>query len=191
MSDRRTLLARLTKVLVAFGLAFLAVPFISYVFTVVDGSGRVSQEAELVVSVADLAPGQLKAVQWREWPVWVYRRTDTDLSALGRLREELRDPGSEVSDQPAAAQNWTRSLVPRYFVFIPRETSRNCQVRLLDPGELDTPAMDGALFIEPCYRAHFDPAGRIFRNSGNDRQRNLRVPPHRFTDSTTLALMPE
>ena len=187
MSDRRTILARITKILALVGMAFLAVPFLSHFLRGPDEAA--SPEAELLVDLAGLLPGRVKEVDWRGTPVWIYRRTDADLAAMDRLGRQLRDPASQASEQPAAARNSARSLRPRYFVFIPRETSRNCQVRLLEPGELEVPALQGALFVEPCYRAHFDSAGRIFRNTGNDQQRNLRVPPHRFNDETTLGLL--
>lgn len=167
-----------------------SVPFLSYIPGGADEGGLADRKPELVIALDDLAPGQVREAVWRGWPVWVYRRTLENLAALSDLGQALQDPASERSEQPAGADTTMRSLRPGYFVFIPLETSRNCQVRLLEPGELAAPGLEDAVFIEPCYRAHFDPAGRIFRGTGNDTQENLRVPPHRFLDETTLALGP-
>jgi ubiquinol-cytochrome c reductase iron-sulfur subunit len=183
-------LTRLTKLLILLGLAFVAVPFVSYML---GGSGTASDELarrQQVVDVSDLSPAGVRELSWRGWPVWVYRRTPADLAALHRLGPELSDAASTQSEQPAEARSPERSLVPEYFVFIPRETVRNCQVRLLEPGELKDTGAAGAVFTEPCYRARFDAAGRLYRGTGDERQRNLRVPPHRVLSGERIALEP-
>ena len=63
----------------------------------------------------------------------------------------------------------------QFFVFIPQENKRRCQVRLEDDS-IKT------LFTEPCFGARYDAAGHIFENSGHNEQQNLAVPEHVIED---------
>jgi ubiquinol-cytochrome c reductase iron-sulfur subunit len=137
------------------------------------------------VDLSRLVPGQLQSVPWPGGEVWIYARTQREMQMLQTAEiERLRDPDSRHSQQPAAASNAYRSLKPDYFVFLPRETRRGCQIQQI---ELQA-GING--YTEACYGARFDNAGRILKDSGQPDQHNLTVPPHEFVATNTLRLLP-
>ena len=186
------MLVRTMKVLALIGLAFMAFPFLSLLFSGSDQGQNGRPSDALTVDLTDLAPGEIRKVQWRGRPVWIYRRTASDLAGIQELDRELRDPHSASSEQPVDARNAFRSLRREYFVFIPLETSRNCRVRPAGPEEYistEQVRWRGG-FVEACHLARFDPAGRVYRDFGIPQQRNLSVPPHRFLSETRVQIGP-
>ena len=189
---RRRNLARITKLLSLVALALLATPFVGSLFS----SGNeepVDQAASgLVLDVGSLAPGDIHRTTWRGTPVWVYRRTELEVTHTRGLDAALADPESLDSQQPPGLDNPLRSEKPEYFVFVPLESKRNCRVHPVASGDAadlhGLPWYGG--YAEACYGARFDLAGRIYAETGNPEQRNLTVPPHRFIGDTTLELLP-
>ena len=170
--ERRKILSGLMKLLVFIGLAFVSVPFISSLL-----STDSKDDSLWVLSLAmnELEPGQLQRLKWSGGVVWVYRRTDSDLNHLSQPNSLLVDSLSNQSDQPDDLKTIYRSRDKQFFVFIPHENKRGCQVRLNE----DTTE---SVFSEPCYGAQFDAAGRIIKNSGHIEQQNLAVPDHVIED---------
>lgn len=125
--------------------------------------------------VTDLMEGKVKAFPWSGGIVWVYSRTVKDIQLLTQNKNDLRDAISKASDQPEQMKNHFRSASKKYFVFIPQETKRGCQVSLNNDSE-------NTFFTDPCFNAKYDTAGRIFKNSGNKEQQNLPVPEHAIED---------
>ena len=160
------------KLLVFIGLAFVSVPFISSLI-----STESKDDSSWVISFAmsELVPGQVQRLKWSGGIVWVYRRTDTDMNYLSQPNPLLADALSNQSDQPDDLKTRYRSKHKRFFVFIPHENKRGCQVRL---NENTT----RSVFSEPCYGARYDAAGRIIKNSGHVKQQNLAVPKHVIKD---------
>lgn len=169
-SQRRQVLSGLMKLLAFIGLIFVAVPFIASISGNKDSSGE--EHWAFVVELAGLQPGTLTTLQHAGKVVWVYTRYDKDMEKLALEEGQLVDPRSEKSEQPANVLAGFRSVDKRYFIFVPRETLRNCQVRLLEQSEQ-------ARFKEPCYAAEFDAAGRRYKNTGKTGQKNLSVPLHK------------
>lgn len=173
---RRQLLAGLMKLLVLIGLGFMAVPLISSFSTnSIDEKKSATSRWVITVPVAELVESEVKELDWAGGQVWVYSRTADDINVVNNPALSLRDMHSEKSDQPEAMKTSQRSGSPQYFVFIPRENKRNCQVSLLKGN-------DKARFTEPCYGAKYDAAGRIFKDSGHPEQQNLAVPDHVIED---------
>jgi len=175
---RRQLLSGLMKLLVFIAFIFISVPFVASL-----SSGSKENEKQLstrwVASVpaADLTAGEVTTLSWAGGVIWVYSRTEADIKTLLALNEEkLRDAASHKSDQPNNLKNAFRSVDQKYFVFIPLENVRGCQV------SLNAERNAGVIFTEPCYRARFDAAGRIFKTSGQSAQKNLPVPVHIIED---------
>ena len=186
MPSARRLYLRVTlKLLLLLGLGLAAIPFIASLQHAGSDSGDASNPWIVEVDLADLEVGQIHTVPWPGGEVWIHYRTQKDIQYLRSTAiDTLRDPASQQSNQPAAATNGYRSLKPEYFVFLPRETRRGCQVQQI---ELSA-GITG--YSEACYGARFDNAGRIFKHSGQPDQHNLTIPPHEFSGPTTLRLLP-
>ena len=173
---RRQILSGLMKLLGLIGLAFLSVPFISSFSTnEIDEKQRATSAWVIKYPVADLPLGKVTVLNWSGGIFWVYARTENNISLLKKSGAGLRDALSTQSDQPEQLENSFRSESKKYFVFIPQENKRGCQVSLNDDAE-------GVLFTEPCFSAKYDGAGRIFKNSGHKDQKNLAVPEHIVED---------
>jgi ubiquinol-cytochrome c reductase iron-sulfur subunit len=182
---RRARLRGLTKLLVGIGLAVLAIPFIASVLPPPDAGNDRPTPWDTRHDLSALGVGDVLRLNGPGDPVWVLRRSPQQVRALALRRESLRDPDSEHSRQPEAARTPWRSLDPEFFVFVPRETRRRCQVR-----SAAATSRWPAGFDEACEGARFDRAGRIFLDSGHPEQRNLSVPPHRFDAPGQLRLLP-
>ena len=173
---RRRILSGLMKLLVFIGFVFLSIPFISsFSSNSIDEKQAAASNWVITLSITDLIAGEVKALPWQGGLVWVYTRTENDIQSLKDINTSLRDTTSEKSDQPEDMKNNFRSANEKFFVFIPQENKRNCQIRLNDERETVT-------FTEPCFSAKYDAAGRIFENSGHKEQQNLAVPEHVIED---------
>lgn len=171
-NKRRQFLSGLMKLLVFIGFVFLSIPFISsFSSNEIDEKQTALSNWVITVPIADLIEGEVKALSWSGGLVWVYTRTEKDRLSLKNNKVALRDGLSENSDQPKNMKGRYRSASEKFFVFIPQENKRNCQVRLHDSSET-------AVFTEPCFTASFDSAGRIHQNTGHKDQQNLAVPEH-------------
>ena len=189
--NRRLHLVRATKLLALVALLMLLTPFVASVFSPDGGQSGHRPVPGLVVDLTGLEQGEMQKLTWDGKPVWIYHRTELDIAGIMRLSAELVDPDSLRSDQPADMRNPLRSENRAYFVFVPLETSRNCRVHMVpagEPGAVDALPWYGGL-AEACYGAHFDLAGRIYASTGNEQQRNLTVPPHRFIGYKRLELL--
>ena len=170
--NRRQILSGLMKLLVFIGFIFLSIPFIStFSSSDIDEKQKTSSHWVITQSVAGLAEGEVKSLSWSGGLVWVYARNNEDIELLKSKSNLLKDNASLMSEQPEGMSNNFRSADERYFVFIPQENKRNCQVRL-------DKADEGILFSEPCFSSKYDAAGRIFKRSGHKDQQNLVVPNH-------------
>jgi ubiquinol-cytochrome c reductase iron-sulfur subunit len=179
---RRLYLSVLLKLLIIVGLLGAAIPFIASLLQGTDVPQR-ENPWRVEIDLADMAPGQIKRLNWPGGEVWIYQRSPEEVKLLQFTSTDfLRDSESIASNQPLAMRNSLRSLHASYFVFLPRETRRGCRVHLI---ELDS-GRPG--FTEPCYNGRYDSAGRIFRDSGDPEQRNLPVPPYEFTADNRLRL---
>ncbi len=170
--QRRQFLAGLMKLLVFIGFVFLSVPFIFSFSTSEDNEKQKAISHWVVtVPVTELENGKIKPLPWAGGLVWVYARTNKDLQLLENDTLSLQDPNSIQSEQPEEMKNNYRSADKKYFVFIPHENKKGCQVSLNFKSE-------NSRFTEPCFNAKYDAAGRILKNSGQQEQQNLAVPNH-------------
>ncbi|MFK5914527.1 MAG: hypothetical protein QM484_09135 [Woeseiaceae bacterium] len=170
--SRRKILSGLMKLLFFIGFIFLTIPFIS-TFTTNELSEKKNSSTHWIIEtpVADLAAGELSTFHWSGGLVWVYARTSKEIEALKTQQYLLHDAMSMKSDQPDSMRTNLRSSDEKYFVFIPHENKRSCQVSLKQEP-------DQTLFSEPCFNSKYDVAGRRFKNSGHQAQQNLSVPKH-------------
>ena len=143
--------------------------------------------ASVEVDISDLAPGELRTVEWRGQPVWLLRRTPEMLASLNAT-DDLADPDSAVPQQPGYARNAHRSIQPEVLVTVGICTHLGCSPVTLPQGTANTsvPANWQGGFFCPCHGSTFDLAGRVFKNK--PAPSNLVVPPHKYLASTTLLI---
>lgn len=126
-------------------------------------------------------------VIWRSKPVWVVRRTPELLATLDKHEDQLRDPNSEMEQQPVFAQNRHRSLKQEYLVLVGICTHLGCSPQHLKDGAFSQYAEGIAEgFFCPCHGSKFDMSGRVF--AGVPAPSNLVVPPYYFIDENTLLI---
>jgi ubiquinol-cytochrome c reductase iron-sulfur subunit len=143
--------------------------------------------ASVEVDIGDLAPGELRTVEWRGQPVWLLRRTPEMLASLSATAD-LADPDSAAPQQPEYARNTHRSIQPEVLVTVGICTHLGCSPVTLPEGTANTsvPADWQGGFFCPCHGSTFDLAGRVFKNK--PAPTNLVVPPHKYLAGTTLLI---
>ena len=181
---RRRFLVAATSAVGAVGAGFAVVPFIK--------SWKPSARAQAVgapvqVALDGLEAGQILKVQWRGQTIGVLRRSKQTLELLPEVDQQLRDPGSQESEQPEFAQNEARALRDEYLVVNMHCTHLGCVPQLVP--EVGAQPFDdnwkGGFFC-PCHKSKFDMAGRVYK--GVPAPTNLRIPPYSFLDDRTLII---
>ena len=182
--QRRKILTGATGVVGAAGATFLAVPFVS--------SWQPSEKARAAGAPVDadigkLLPGQMLTVSWRSKPVWVVRRTPEMIEGLGDLDDNLRDPASNVSEQPEYCKNPSRAINEEFLVVVGICTHLGC-APLYRPaiGSPDVGEDWQGGFFCPCHGSTFDLAGRVFKSV--PAPTNLEVPPHRYLSDSVIRI---
>ena len=184
--QRRRLIAATTLVGGA-GMVVATIPFIAYM----NPSARArAGGASVVLDISKLQPGQQVTVLWQKKPVWVLRRTQSNLDDLEQasLRAQLRDPDSSVqSQQPDYARNIFRSIKPEYLVVVALCTHLGCIPTYRPERAPDDLGQDwGGGYFCPCHGSRFDLAGRVFRNV--PAPTNLVIPAHRYLSDTEVLI---
>ena len=183
-NNRRRFLTISTSVIGAVGVIGAGIPFVASWYP---SAKAKAAGADVEVDISGIEPGQLIRVMWRSQPVWVVRRTPELLAALSTHTDELKDPDSEVEQQPAFAQNEWRSLKEEYLVLVGICTHLGCSPQYLKDGAMEQYAEGVANgFFCPCHGSKFDMAGRVFKNV--PAPSNLVVPPYQFVDDTTIII---
>ena len=153
-----------------------------------EGTGHPGTGAPVKADISKLEPGQMVVVEWRGKPVYVLRRTEQQVEDLSKLDGKLKDPGSEISDQPPYVGETTRSIRPEIMVFVGLCTHLGCAPKFRP--EVGAADLGGANwlggFFCPCHGSKFDLAGRVY--SGVPASTNLVVPPYSFEGDTTLVI---
>lgn len=180
--ERRCFLRRATATVGGIGLAATSLPFISYWWPSVDTEAA---GAPVEVDIKTLQPAQQLTVMWRGQPIWIIRRTQAMLDTLPKLNNELRDPLSEVDQQPAYAKNLYRSIKPEFFVAIGICTHLGCiPTYRPDPGGVSPNWLGG--FYCPCHGSTYDLAGRVFK--GVPAPKNLEIPPYGYVNDGLILI---
>lgn len=183
---RRNFLIGATSVVGSVGVAGVAVPFI--------GSWNPSAKAlaagaPIKVDVSRLEPGDMLGPipAWRDKPVFIVKRTDAMVAALGKTSARLADPDSIQAQQPDYARNEGRSIRPDLLVLVGICTHLGCSPKFnpeVTPQEYDPDWLGG--FYCPCHGSKFDLAGRVY--SGVPAPTNLEVPPYFYENDTVLVI---
>ncbi|MBP55934.1 MAG: ubiquinol-cytochrome c reductase iron-sulfur subunit [Marinobacter sp.] len=181
---RRRFLIGATSVVGGVGVVGAAVPFL--------GSWNPSAKAEaagapVTVNISKIEPGQQITVEWRGQPVWIIRRTDEMNENIEKLNDRVKDPNSEVPQQPEYIDGILRSLKPEFAVLVGLCTHLGCVPSYrpeVAPADLGDEWL-GGLFC-PCHGSRYDMAGRVYEAQPSPT--NLVVPPYRFDDDSTLTI---
>lgn len=178
---RRNVLGITAGVLGGAGACALAVPFLD---SLRDPEAKLKEVALSHtlrdVDLTPLRPGHHMTVAWRNWPVFIQRRTPEMLEALKdpALLARLRDPDSKARQQPSDAANPWRSVRPEYIVLIGVCTHLGC---VPNPRPVPIDPKAGGWFCG-CHGSQFDGAGRVMRDM--PAAYNLPVPPARYLPAT-------
>ena len=179
---RRRFLIGATSFVAGAGVVGVATPFVQ--------SWNPSAKAKSVgapvqVDISKIDPGAMITVAWQGKPVWVVRRTAENLKnlALEEHSGELRDPDSDVNQQPDYARNAVRSIRDDIFVAVGICTHLGCVPNYEPDGRAE---VKHALFFCPCHGSKFDLAGRGFK--GVPAPTNLIIPPHQYLGNNVLEI---
>jgi ubiquinol-cytochrome c reductase iron-sulfur subunit len=147
--------------------------------------------APVEIDISDLAPGQMKTVEWRGKPVWILKRTPDMVDTLPKLDDKLVDPKSQRNPDeftPEYARNEHRSIKPEILVVVGICTHLGCSpTTKLQPGPQPSLPDDWqGGFLCPCHGSIFDVAGRVYKNV--PAPDNLPVPRHMYLSDTKLVI---
>lgn len=185
-SGRRKFLTAATTAVGVAGVVGIAVPFV--------GSWNPSAKAKAAgapvkADISKLEPGQMVVVEWRGKPVYVVHRTPAQLEELPKLDSRLKDPKSEISEQPAYITGEDRSLRPEILVLEGVCTHLGCAPAFRPEVGVAANVGDDSWvggFFCPCHGSRFDLAGRVFQ--GVPAPTNLIVPPYSFEGDNVLVI---
>lgn len=127
-NSRRRFLVAATSVVGAAGAVGVATPFIK---SWNPSAKAKAAGAPVKVNLSKLEPGQQIVVEWRGKPVFVVRRTQAMLDNIRSLDDQLRDPKSEKSEQPAYAANEYRSVKDEYLILVGLCTHLGCSPKYM------------------------------------------------------------
>lgn len=185
-SERRRFLTTTASVVGGAGALAASVPFVS---TLTPSAKAKAIGAPVEADIDDLQVGERKIVKWRGKPVWILRRDDAAIDGLGELDEEVKDPASEVEQQPFYARNEYRSQRAEYLIVLGICTHLGCSPVYAKEGEGEAHQLGadwkGGFFC-PCHGSRFDLAGRVFK--GVPAPTNLVVPPHQYLSDTRVLI---
>ncbi|WP_072294111.1 ubiquinol-cytochrome c reductase iron-sulfur subunit [Nitrosovibrio sp. Nv17] len=184
MSGRRRFLITVTSVAGTVAGAAVATPF---VMSMLPSERAKAAGAPVEVDLSSLEPGMLLLVEWRGKVVWILNRTPEMLATLTKLDGQVSDPKSEKPQQPAYAQNESRSIKPSILVVEGVCTHLGCSPvfrKDIAPADLGADWLGG--FFCPCHGSKFDLAGRVYKSV--PAPTNLVVPPHTYLSDNLLLI---
>ncbi|HZT51511.1 MAG TPA: ubiquinol-cytochrome c reductase iron-sulfur subunit [Stellaceae bacterium] len=179
---RRDFLSLAASAITGVGAAVTLWPLIS---SMNPSKDVIAAGAPVDVDISGIQPGQQIVVLWRSHPIFIARRTDAELKTLQDPKElaQLRDPDSQVVQQPSYAQNWHRSVKPELLVLVGICTHLGCIPEFQpQPGSVG-PGWQGGYFC-PCHGSRYDLAGRVFE--GVPAPYNLPVPPYTYVSDKVI-----
>lgn len=181
---RRRFLTAVATVVGGSGLMATAIPFVS---TLSPSAKTKAIGGPVEVDISQLQPGERKVVKWRGKPIWVLRRDAESLKTLEDLHDQLRDPNSDVEQQPEYAKNSYRSLNKEFLVVVGLCTHLGCSPNYQPKdGEHSLGLNWEGGFFCPCHGSKFDLAGRVFKDV--PAPSNLFVPKYKFISDSVLLI---
>jgi len=185
--NRRKFLTGATTVIGLAGVTAAAVPFI--------GSWQPSARAKTLgapveFDISKLVVGALVTVEWRGKPVFILKRSASEMQKLTQVRSLLSDPDSNIAEQPKYVQTDTRSIVGHesILVIVGLCTHLGCVPKFrpdVGAADLGGSSWPGGFFC-PCHGSKFDLSGRVF--NGAPAPSNLTVPPYRYESDKVITI---
>ncbi len=181
---RRHFLTAAATVVGGAGVLATAIPIVS---TLSPSAKTKAVGGPVEVDISGLKLGERMVEKWRGKPVWILRRSEESLADLSGMTDILRDPESEVEQQPEYAKNEHRSVNPEYLVVIGLCTHLGCSPNYLARNEANDFGADwkGGFFC-PCHGSKFDLAGRVYK--GEPAPANLVVPKYQFISKSKILI---
>ena len=120
------------------------------------------------VDISQIQPGKSITVLWRGKPVFIKRRTQSEISEAQSVKlEELKHPEKDQD----------RVKKPEWLVMLGICTHLGC-VPLSDKGEYQG-------WFCPCHGSHYDTSGRIRKGPAPT---NMEIPKYEFVDANTIKI---
>ena len=147
--------------------------------------------APVEVDIADLAPGEMRTVEWRGNPVWILKRSPEMMASLKKTEAQVADPKSERNADdltPEYARNDHRSIKPDILVAVGICSHLGCapSTKFQMGAQPSLPDDWAGGFLCPCHGSTFDLAGRVFKNK--PAPDNLQIPRHMYVGDTKLII---
>jgi len=159
-------------------------PFVS---SMSPSAAALAAGAPVEVDVSKMEPGQLIQEVYRRKPIWIIRRTPEMVQSLSKVTTKLRDPESEVEQQPGFAKNEFRSINEEFLVLVGICTHLGCSPEFKpEVGAEGLGASWLGGFYCACHGSRFDMAGRVFKNVPANK--NLEVPDYHFVSEKRILI---
>lgn len=181
-TKKRKFLLGATATVGAIGAAAALSPFVR---AMQPSAKAIAEGGPVTIKVGEMKPGDQLTVVWRGKPIWIIRRDEKMLNTLRDNNQLLRDPNSNVDQQPNFAQNQYRSRRPEFLVLVGVCTHLGCSPTYRPDPKGVAPDWPGGFFCS-CHGSKFDLAGRVYK--GVPAPVNLEVPPYAFIDDNTLLI---
>ena len=163
-NNRRDFLFTASYTIGAVGLGATIWPFIDQM----NPDSSVKALATTEVDISQIQPGKSITVLWRGKPVFIKRRTESEISEAQSVKlEELKHPEKDQD----------RVKKPEWLVMLGICTHQGC-VPLSDKGEYKG-------WFCPCHGSHYDTSGRIRKGPAPV---NMEVPKYTFVDDNTIKI---
>ena len=168
MSDkkpkRREFLFTASYALGAVGVAAVTWPLIDQM----NPDASVKALASTEVDISSVEPGNTITVLWRGKPVFIRRRTQSEIDEAKKVKlEELKHPEKDED----------RAKNPEWLVMVGVSTHLGC-VPLTDKGDYNA-------WFCPCHGSHYDTSGRIRKGPAPT---NMEIPEYKFVDANTIKI---
>ncbi|AOE49483.1 Rieske (2Fe-2S) protein [Kangiella sediminilitoris] len=157
-------------------------------------------DADLVkVNISELTPGEIKTVNWSEYPISILIPTQAQLREYQAIKDEqlgapleIYDLAKQVSDLPY--NSFERLLIAdkmlgkrfheNISVFINVSPYIGCYVSF-EAHKKSKFQLNNYLY-DPCQDVYFDISGRVLRGHKQNIQENLELPPYTIKDDTII-----
>lgn len=176
---RRRFLTGVTAGFGAIGGAFAVTPF---VMSMSPSERAKNAGAPVQYDYSRIQDGQMVKVEWRGKPVVILKRTPDMMNGLDVIKDQLADPDSLASVQPAYAQNNQRADAnrPEVLVMLGVCTHLGCspvEKLAIGPDPQMGEDSQGGFFC-PCHGSKFDLSGRVYKDV--PATTNMDVPPYKY-----------
>jgi ubiquinol-cytochrome c reductase iron-sulfur subunit len=132
-------------------------------------------QAHLIVTVADIAEGTGKTVQWAGLPITIRKLSAAEIGANQFVvPDSLPDPAS-FTDRVNAGY-------PNFVVVVGLNTATPCT---LEGDAASDPRGDFGGWVCPCDGSEYDPLGRVRKGPAT---KNLAIPHYTFLDAAQIKL---